>query len=284
MTEGRVRIHGIEVWYRVAGSGPGVLLLHAGGADADMWDGQFDRLAQTYRVIAFDYPGAGRSPWPARSWIAIDVIRGVLDKLGEARVAVVGLSLGGTLAIDWAIDRPDRTWALAAAGCGARGNPNSRYDDDDRRLFAAIDAGDLEEAAALLTRMASTVPSTPEVDDRIMQSIRKNVRVIDQLSRKTRVDAPGYRPHREIWEWPKWSAYDRLEEVRVPTLLMYGGEEHLFTREEMDLMWTRIPGSELVVFDGLDHFFPIKAPDRFLGVLYDFLGRARSQESPAGQS
>jgi pimeloyl-ACP methyl ester carboxylesterase len=103
-----VEAGGHRLRYEEAGAGPAVLLLHAGSSDSTMWDDAWEDLARSYRVIRFDFPGAGGSPYPEKPFSTIELIDGLLDALDVPSVALVGVSLGGAMAIDYVLERPER--------------------------------------------------------------------------------------------------------------------------------------------------------------------------------
>jgi pimeloyl-ACP methyl ester carboxylesterase len=112
---GRVAVEGGTLYYETRGSGPAVVLLHAGGLDHTMWDPQVDALARSYRVIRFDVRGHGRSTARMGPYSMVEDLRRVLDHLGVERAHLVGLSMGGGIAFDFASTYPARTLTLALA-------------------------------------------------------------------------------------------------------------------------------------------------------------------------
>src|SRR5262249_10566671 len=132
-----IEIDGQAVWYEETGDGPAVLLLHAGGADHRMWGGDFDRPGAGHPPIPLALSGAGGSPYPEKPWSPDQLMAGVLDLIGVQHAAVVGVSLGAGVAIDFAIARPERTWALVVVAGGPRGITDVQ---PDPRAFEVYEA------------------------------------------------------------------------------------------------------------------------------------------------
>lgn len=117
---GRVAVQGGEIFYEVRGQGAPVVLLHAGAQyDHTMWDGQVQALARLHRVIRYDLRGFGRSSRPSGPFSPTADLLRVLDTLGVERAALVGLGMGSGVAINFALQHPERVDRLVLATLGA---------------------------------------------------------------------------------------------------------------------------------------------------------------------
>jgi 3-oxoadipate enol-lactonase len=114
----RINVHGLDIGYSERGGGDAILFLHGVGSDKSVWDRQLDHFSRHWRAIALDYPGYGESSQPMgaldRSAIAGYVL-GALDRLGIAAAHVVGLSMGGVIGLEMAIQQPSRLRSLVLA-------------------------------------------------------------------------------------------------------------------------------------------------------------------------
>ena len=137
-----------------AGSGPAILLLHAGITDRRMWEPQMAPLSESRRVIRFDARGFGQSGPIAAPYHPYDDAVAILDAAGVERATVVGASMGGLCAIDLALAHPERVSALVAVGIGPGGRvPDARLRAGWDAVSAAYEAGDVERAIDLDTAM-----------------------------------------------------------------------------------------------------------------------------------
>src|SRR5918912_3351396 len=93
------------LFYEVAGAGPPVVLMHAGGTDATIWDAHVAPLAERFTVLRFDARGHGRSPGGAEPFSRVDDLFAVMDAAGVARAALVGVSQGARVALEAALAR-----------------------------------------------------------------------------------------------------------------------------------------------------------------------------------
>ena len=142
--------------HTVTGSGPAVVLVHAGVADGRMWDATRDALADAWTVVVPDLRGFGDSPLPpadADPWTNGGDVLDLLDHLGIAEAAVVGASFGGRVATEVAATAPDRVTRLVLLAPSAAGMDRSEAlqafgDEED----ALLEAGDVEGATELNVR------------------------------------------------------------------------------------------------------------------------------------
>lgn len=133
----------------IAGSGPTVLLLHAGVADSRMWAPQRDALAGRYRVIRCDLRGYGDTPLTTEPFDNANDVKALLDALGERPVAVVGASSGGNVALQVASEWPDLVSRLVLLNA-AFALPGTRsLHRFTRREDALLEAGDIDGATEL---------------------------------------------------------------------------------------------------------------------------------------
>ncbi len=116
-------INGTRLSYEVVGAGPPLVLIHGHGLDARMWDDQFARFAVHYRVVRYDLRGFGKSaPVGEAPYAHEDDLAALLDYLGIARAAILGLSAGGAVAIDFALAYPTMTRALIVVDAALNGH------------------------------------------------------------------------------------------------------------------------------------------------------------------
>jgi pimeloyl-ACP methyl ester carboxylesterase len=112
--------HG-ELYYEETGSGPSLLLIHAGVADYSMWQAQFETFSEDFHVIRYDARGFGKSRTQATTFSNRQDIQDLLEHLGVEKTAVVGISRGGQIAIDYTVEHPERVWALVTVAAGISG-------------------------------------------------------------------------------------------------------------------------------------------------------------------
>src|SRR5581483_5153898 len=111
-----------QLYYETAGTGTPLILLHGHACDTRMWDDQLEPFALSHQVIRFDSRGFGKSAMPPdEPWSPVDDVKALLEHLGITRAAILGFSMGGGVAIDFALAYPDMTQALIAVDCSPSG-------------------------------------------------------------------------------------------------------------------------------------------------------------------
>src|SRR5713101_4337147 len=100
LESGFVQVEGGRLYYEVNGSGPALVLIHAGFLDSRMWDEQFQLFSQNYRVIRYDVRGYGKSDRPKYKFSDAEDLYDILSHLGLGRTHIIGVSNGGRIALD----------------------------------------------------------------------------------------------------------------------------------------------------------------------------------------
>jgi 3-oxoadipate enol-lactonase len=240
-----------------------------------MWDGIVPALAERYRVIRYDTRGFGRTTTENVAFSDRADLAAVLDHLGEASTYLLGISRGGAIALDSTIERPERVDALVivAGGLGGWDGPST---DDERatfeemeRRFEAKDFKRLVEAETALW-----VDGPGQSPDRAPATVRRQVH--DWI-------AESYRDHTEetqpqILDPP---AVGRLGEVKVPTLVIVGDVDTTGTVAACRKIADEIAGARLEVFRGIAHMLPMEEPERFTGLVLEFLADVDARRATA---
>jgi pimeloyl-ACP methyl ester carboxylesterase len=258
---------GARIYYEVEGSGEPLLMIHAGVANLRMWDDQVAALRGAYRVIRYDTRGFGRTETDAVTFSNRADIAAVLDHLGESSAHVVGLSRGGMIALDFAIEFPDRVRSLvvAAGGIGGYESPDEVDESTWVEPEKYVEARDWDAIADWETAYWADGPGQPT--DRVDPSVR--ARVHDWILTNYRAEKEEGVP-RPLTP----PAIERLGELRAPLLVIVGTIDDSGTRESCRHLAATVPGARLEVFEGAAHMLNLEQPERFNRLLREFLGSA----------
>jgi pimeloyl-ACP methyl ester carboxylesterase len=256
--------------YESAGSGPAVLLLHAGLTDRRMWEPQWPALTRHFNAIRFDARGFGNSSDPKRPYTLHDDALEVLDALEVDRAALVGASMGGSAALDLALARPERAAALVTIASTPSGWSHSA--DLIRAWDAVEDAYErrgAEAANELEMRMWLDGPyRRPEAVDR---DVRLSIASVNHvlLERQSRFPAEP-----DELDPP---AIGRLEELAVPSLVVTGElDQPSVIAGAFEI--ARRTGAEHEEIPDAAHLPNLERPDEFERSLLEFLQRTISAE------
>jgi len=254
----RVPINGAHLNYEATGEGPALVLLHPNPFDHTIWRHQTARFSLWFQVIATDLRGYGRSDRVVSPSIRAlgDDVAALLDHLGIAQAIVVGLSVGGIIAQEFAVDHPDRLRGLVVAGCAASGAEIQRFMDARIEGYSEKPL----EAYYLTHLRELTAPDFP--------STRMGAYLLETFREK----APTLRrePLVSIYRAIKaWSVKERLGQIRVPSLYVAGEHDPALatTRAASQL----VPGAVFHQIPGAGHACCLEAPDEFDRLVLDFL-------------
>jgi len=253
------------LYYEIAGEGQPLVLIHGGLVNSGLWDDQFDGFAQRYRVLRYDVRGFGQSTAPNQPYSNHADLKQLLDFLGIDKAYLIGLSMGGVIAIDFTLAYPDRVAALVPVGPGLSGNPPSEYVRQGwADVSAAYDRGEKDVAVELSLRLWTDGPNrTP---DQVNKSARERIRTMTAHE----FALPDYADN--LLQGLEPPAYDRLGEIHVPTLLIVGGDDVPPIFETIDKLAAEVAGAKKVVIPGTAHHLNVEKPDEFNRVVLEFLG------------
>jgi len=265
---GYVELGQSRIYYEISGDGPPVVLIHGGLLNLHMWDPQMDAFTARYRVLRYDASSHGRSITPPDAYFDHEDLDGLLTHLGVNRAVLVGLSMGGRIAIDFALEHPDRVEALVLVGSGLSG---FRFDSPEVQearpeAIEAWGAGDWDRVTEIFQRQWTDGPhrSPEEVDPEVRETVRAMIR--STLERA----AEGQVTEGRTMDPP---AIDRLDELDVPTLVIVGELDMPDIHDIADLVLAANPNAELVEIDGVAHMVNLEKPEEFNRVVLDFLDR-----------
>jgi pimeloyl-ACP methyl ester carboxylesterase len=270
-------VHGHRRAYVRAGSGPALLLLHGIGNNCRTWSGVIDRLAESHTVIAPDLLGHGNSDKPRGDYSIAAYANGMRDLLSVLDVeqaTVVGHSLGGGIALQFAYQFPERCQRLALVGSGGLGP----------ELSAGLRAATLPGAELVLT--ALTGVSGPlrlgfQALDRIghvagWRRVRDLAEAGDALLALKDIEARRafLRTLRGVADarGQAVTALDRLYLAdAVPMLVIWGTRDPIVPARHAETVRAVVPSARIEVFPEAGHWPHLDDPDRFCDVLLDFV-------------
>jgi len=261
--------------YETTGEGPALVLLHAGVCDSRMWGPNLAALGEGRQLVIPDLRGFGRSAWGAGPYSHVDDVVGLFDVLGLERAALVGASLGGRVALDLALEHPDRVTALALAAPALGGwdwSPDVRAFGE--REDELLDDGDVAGAVELNLRMWVDGPSRQpaDVDPGLRALVGEMQRHAFDLALEAYAAEPCPGPERAI-EPP---AARRLGAIRAPTLVLVGEHDVDDMRAIAAAIASAAANARLETIAGAAHLPSLERPDAFADLVAGFLRAARN--------
>ena len=272
---GTVRANGQQLYYEVHGDGPPLVLLMGIGYDSSLWSlAQVPALSTQFQVVLMDNRDAGRSSkadHPYRIADMADDVAGLLDALGVQRSHLLGLSMGGLIAQEFALRHADRLDRLVLTGTGAA---PARSAVDPIQIWSWVKTND-PTGEVFGGQQFVSLFSTAFL--RNSDAVRDTAEMLASNPYPMGVEAYA----RQAKAYLQFDSLDRLGTISAPTLVIVGEQDLLtppwIAREVADA----IPGSQFEVIrgDGSSHVVPIERPDDFNRLVSDFLAGAPHQRA-----
>jgi len=279
-------LHGRPVTYTQAGSGPVLLLIHGMGGTLENWRAVIEPLTRQHTVIAPDLPGHGTSAPGAGDYSIGALAAGLRDLLiavGHERATLVGHSLGGGIAMQFAYQFPEMTERLVLVSSGGLGPEVSLILRaaalPGADLFISATAGPGRAVGSALARGLSAVGLRPNAD--VAEVARGYASLADPERRaaflatlRSVIGAGGQRVH----------AGDRLYLAEgLPVLIIWGGRDPIIPVHHGENAHEAILGSRLEVFEGVGHLPQLELPERFVAVLERFIAETEPAQFDSEQ-
>ncbi|HEY9415582.1 MAG TPA: alpha/beta hydrolase [Pseudonocardia sp.] len=268
-------VHGYRRAFRVCGSGPPLVLIHGIGDSSATWESLIPMLARDHLVIAPDLLGHGDSDKPRADYSVAGFANGVRDLLGVLgirRATLIGHSLGGGVAMQFAYQFPERTERLVLVCSGGAG-------PDVSIALRALTLPGAQASLRLLRlptarfQLGAAITLLRMFDTALGQDAPDLMRAVDALPDSTS-RAAFIRALRAVVDW-RGQVITMLDRcyltAGVPTMLVWGSRDAVVPVSHGYRAHSAMPGSRLEVFEGAGHFPFHTDPERFVATLRDFL-------------
>jgi len=263
----RVRVGDVELHCEIAGSGEPLLFIHGLGSCAEDWQSQIEYFRDRYRTIACDLRGHGRSSKP-RGPYSIEVfardLASLLRELETGPTHVVGISLGGMVAFELAVDSPERVRSLVIVNSGPAVPAETfkqRLPLHVRLLYARVLG--LRGMAEMIAKRLFPKPEQIALQRAFIARLAANDRHCYLASLRA--------------IFAGWSVADRLPDIRCPVLVL--ASDHDYTPVALKQAYAeRLPNAKVVVVPDSRHALPMEKPGEFNAAVAAFLAGLPSGE------
>ncbi len=262
------RVNGVSLYYEVTGNGSPLVLLHGFACGIRSWDPQVRALSRAHRVIAYDARGHGISEAPRDATaysqaISVADLHALLVHLKIRRAAVGGLSMGGNIALNFALAHPEMVRALIVADTGAGSDDTAQWVAGAQAFADVLEQRGMEAFADMASAnplFARYIARGPEAE-RFIRSCLMSHRAhgLACTAREVLVKRPTI-----------YSLEPRLRELRVPTLLIVGEHDEPCLKVHT-FMAAVIRGAKQVVLPDVGHLTNLEAPAAFNAAVRRFL-------------
>ena len=252
---------GVELAYEVRGDGPPLLLVQGLGYGGSGWGGAHELLAESFGVVSFDNRGFGRSDSPPGPYSVADLAAdtaAVLDAAGLDRAHVLGVSLGGMVAQELALTRPERIDRLVLVSTTPGGAGS--FPMPQRTMLLLATAATLAPSIALERFVDNALGESPAAGlaERIVAYRTANP-----------PDPAGWAS--QAAAGAAFDALDRIGGIAASTLVLHGTADAVVDPRNGELLAGTIPGARLELFAGDGHLLSWEQPERFARLVTEFL-------------
>ena len=266
MRSGFVKTAGGRLFYQESGRGHAIVFIHGGQMDSRMWDGQFGSYAKKYRVIRYDVRGFGRTGPPVKGYSDVGDLFALLGFLKIKSVSIVGLSLGGRIAVDFALAHPTMVDSIVLADPGLSGWKWS--EDEERRgeaIFKAARDDSIQKSAEMWLADPYMAPAMKK------QAIRKRIRQLVMDNAPDEFANPFLNRDLDL------KSIDHLSEVHAPSLILIGDQDVPDIKKIVDTLAAGIKGSRKEVITDSGHITNMEQPEQFDRLVLAFLSGVYGQ-------
>jgi 3-oxoadipate enol-lactonase len=254
----------VALYAEVAGEGPAVVLVHEGICDSRMWDREWQEWSPSFRLLRVDLRGFGKSPLGSEPFAQARDLIEAIEAHGMERAALVGVSLGGRVALEVALARPDLVSALVLV---APGLPGHEWSQEMRDAWAeeeaAFEAGDLDAAveASLRTWVDGPRRRPEDVDPQVRARV-------GEMQRRAYELAVGVEDEEELLVD---QLAEKLGEIQVPTLVLVGEEDQPDMHAITERLEREMPGARRAAIADTAHVPSMERPREFDELVLPFL-------------
>lgn len=257
---GLLPVPGGSLYYEATGKGPAIVFIHAAIADRRMWNREFALYAKDHTVVRYDVRGFGRSPAASTEYSDVDDLRALLEQIGIRTATLVGCSNGGRIALDFAVEHPEKVARLLLVSPGVSGftaehapDGQAVFEQDGARsakIPGAWKAGRKEEALEALREYwtAAQVGANRELVRTMMRENAEEIFTDASASHNRSPDPP---------------AVSRLGSIASPTVVLLGDRDEPSMTFIVRTVVQGIPRAKLVPVPGADHLVNLSRPAEF---------------------
>jgi 3-oxoadipate enol-lactonase len=259
----RLELDGFDAYWEEHGAGPPLVLIHGLGGSAAIWQKVAGQLAEEFRVIAYDLRGLGQSttpPPPYTLTMLVADLHGLVEGLGLDRVALVGHSLGGAVALGYAAEHPERVSAVVGIAAP------SHTPEEQRSMLA----GRAESARKRGMLAIADVHAASGLPEAFKEAHPEETAVYKTIL--ARGDPEGYAALCEVIADIDLTA--QLGRIRAPVLLMQGALDRIVPQEAARETASRLAKCEYVQLEGCGHVIPFERPEELVARVREFVGRS----------
>ncbi len=263
-----IRVENGSIYVESSGRGSPLILIHAGYLDRRMWDEQFDWFSEKFKVIRYDVRGYGNSTIPVGTYSDARDLKKVIESLGLEEVIIIGVSNGGRIALDFAVENPSAVGGLILVDSGVSGyKPETsgeehiwdQYQQLEEMYKQLIKEGNFR-GAGIIDVDLWTSKVTNKVREKLLEIAEENAKKSSEFEQNLQTS-------------PTPPAFERLDQLKMPVLVILGSMDLPGSILQGKRIHRQIPGSQLTIIEGADHIPSLSKAVEFNTKVMDFLNK-----------
>jgi len=268
MIQDYLNVNGGQVFYTVSGDGPPIILIHGNFNDHRIWNEQVNSFSSSYKLISYDLRGYGLSSTPLSSFSNVEDLKALVDSLKVHTLTLVGSSLGGGVAVDFALTYPHLVNNLILVSPSINGNSfpmKMMWQGIKNHLNVRIKGR--EKAIESFINNPFWQYYFPNLGkEQARSKVIHNVRNIRNFCRFSPNLTTVVKPY----------AFNRLQEINTPTLIITSDQDHSSNIVTADILHQKIELSSKIMMQGCGHLPFIEEPHEFNQYVLEFISNPKS--------
>jgi len=247
----KVKVNDVEIYYEIRREGTPLVMISGYTRSSETWSPDLvEGLAKHHKLILFDNRGTGRSDKPDIEYsikMMADDTAGLMDAINISKAHVSGFSMGGYIAQELALKYPDRVLSLILA-CTSCGGSKGFHGEEWGSVLKSFASGNPPEMSPALMGKIMSFALTPKY-------LAENRDTLIKSALSIKYPTPLFTRVRQAQAITKYDTYDRLSQIKAPTLVLHGKEDRMLPFENGKILAEGIPDAKLHVFENAGHMF-----------------------------
>ena len=263
---GYINVGKAAIYYEHSGSGTPFIMIHAGVADSRQWNNEFIHFSEDYQAVRYDMRGYGKSEPVDSAFSHLGDLNALIDALPiDPPFILMGCSIGGGMSMDFALANPEKVMALIMVGSSPSWLELDIEDPDKiSEAVKAYEEGNLDLAAELETQIWF------DGMDRTPDQVNIQMRTLAYEMNRTAIGHEVKQLGRRLPDTDK-PAFNRLDEIKIPLLIIVGSQDLPYFHAAADYMTERIDSAQTRKIDNAAHLSNMDQPDQFQAIVSRFL-------------
>jgi pimeloyl-ACP methyl ester carboxylesterase len=264
--KGKITVPNGEIYFESTGTGESLVLIHAGFSDRRDWQYQFENFGKKYNTIAYDQRGTGNSSVPMTTFWPADDLRALLDHLKIEKAILVGHSVGGTVALDFALQYPTRVTSLVLIASGLNGHS---WSEEYSEWYKAI----------------WNVPNPEEMTKKVLSAPFYAISLA-KPDIKSEVEAITNESLQKILTWKSFDirlffpeSVTKLKELKAPTFVVYGDEDSQDIKQIAEVILESLQNVKIAQIKNADHLLNFEKATELNKLILKFLAECELNKS-----